>query len=154
VGRAAVVVRRAEARDLPRLGELAGALVRHHHRTDPRRFLLVEGVEDGYGRWLGSELRREGAIVLAAELDGRVVGYGYATLEGRDWGALLDDHGEIHDDGGGGRGAERAACCERSAPSSTPRRRASPTMVSNEPAAPVRLRGLRAQDARMTRHGS
>jgi ribosomal protein S18 acetylase RimI-like enzyme len=92
-----LVVRRAEPRDLPRLGALAGALVRFHHASDPARFLLVEGVEAGYARWLGSELERREAVVLAAELDGEVVGYGYATLEGRDWGSLLDDHGEIHD---------------------------------------------------------
>ena len=29
--------------------------------------------------------------------DGRVVGYSYGTLEERDWNALLDRHGAIHD---------------------------------------------------------
>ena len=117
---AGVVVRRARAQDLPRLGELAGALVRFHHAADPRRFLLVDGVEAGYARWLGSELQRAEAVVLAAELGGRVVGYGYATLEGRDWGSLLDAHGEIHDvmvaedarRAGAGRALLRALCAE------------------------------------------
>lgn len=120
---AGVVVRRAQTPDLPRLGELAGALVRLHHAADPRRFLLVEGVDAGYARWLGSELQRAEAIVLAAELDGRVVGYGYATLEGRDWGSLLDDHGEIHDvmvAEGARRTVRDARCCARSARSSRP----------------------------------
>jgi ribosomal protein S18 acetylase RimI-like enzyme len=28
---------------------------------------------------------------------GRVVGYAYASIEGRDWNLLLDKHGAIHD---------------------------------------------------------
>jgi len=92
-----LAVRRAEVADLPRLGVLAGELVRMHHRTDPRRFLLVDGVEQGYARWFASELEREQAVILVAELGGAIVGYGYGSLEGRDWNALLDDHGAIHD---------------------------------------------------------
>ena len=90
-------VRRAEVADLPRLGELAGELVRMHHRTDPRRFFLVDGVEQGYARWFASELERKEAVIVVAERDGVVVGYGYGSLEGRDWNALLDEHGAIHD---------------------------------------------------------
>lgn len=115
-----IVVRRAEERDLPQLGELAGALVRLHHAADPARFLSGEGVEAGYARWLGSERKRPGAVVLAAERGGRLVGYGYATLEGRDWEALLDAHGAIHDimvaedarRGGVGSALLRALCAE------------------------------------------
>lgn len=92
-----IVVRRAEERDLPRLGELAAGLVRLHHAADPARFFAGEGVESGYARWLGAELKRDGAMVLVAERDGRVAGYGYATLEGRDWMSFLDVHGAIHD---------------------------------------------------------
>jgi ribosomal protein S18 acetylase RimI-like enzyme len=134
------VVRRAEERDAERLGELAGVLVRLHHAADPARFLLVDGVERGYGRWLASETGRRGAVVLAAELDGRVVGYGYATLEGRDWGSLLDDHGEIHDvmvaeegrRAGVGRALVRALCAELDA-LGAPRIVLS-TMIGNEAA--------------------
>ena len=32
-----------------------------------------------------------------AERDGAILGYGYGSLEGRDWNALLDEHGAIHD---------------------------------------------------------
>lgn len=68
-----------------------------HAATDPRRFLLVDGVEEGYARWFAQEIRRPEAIVLSAERSGAVVGYGYGTIEGRDWNMLLDDHGAIHD---------------------------------------------------------
>ncbi|MBK8939208.1 MAG: GNAT family N-acetyltransferase [Polyangiaceae bacterium] len=94
-------IRPARPEDLPRLGVLAGGLVRLHHATDPRRFLLVDGVEEGYARWFSQELGRDGAIVLVAEAElaegPQIVGYAYATLEGRDWNMLLDEHGAIHD---------------------------------------------------------
>ncbi len=36
-------------------------------------------------------------MVLVAVLEGEVVGYTYATVEGRDWNELLDAHGKLHD---------------------------------------------------------
>jgi ribosomal protein S18 acetylase RimI-like enzyme len=97
------VIRPAETRDLPQVGRLAGQLVRLHHDTDPARFLLVDGVEEGYARWFSRELTRSGAVVLVAaqreqpEQDERIIGYVYGTLEGRDWNMLLDSHGALHD---------------------------------------------------------
>ncbi|MBL8922416.1 MAG: GNAT family N-acetyltransferase [Myxococcaceae bacterium] len=83
--------------DLPRVGELAGALVRLHHQWDPKRFFLVDGVEDGYRRWFSSQLRRDGVVLLVAEVQGAVAGYVYGSLEERDWNQLLDAHGALHD---------------------------------------------------------
>ena len=57
----------------------------------------MDQVEEGYARWFAREIGRTGAVVLVAEQDGSVIGYAYATMEGRDWAALLDDHGAIHD---------------------------------------------------------
>ena len=91
------IIRPAERRDAPRLGQLAGELVRQHHRTDPDRFLMVDDVERGYAAWLQRESERRGAVVLVAEQDGAVVGYAYGTINGRDWARLLDDHGEVQD---------------------------------------------------------
>jgi ribosomal protein S18 acetylase RimI-like enzyme len=92
-------VRPARPNDLPLLGPMGAALVRHHHELDPRRFFLTEGLESGYASFLGGELGRKRAVVLVAERaeDGAVVGYAYGTLEGRDWVALLDGHGKLHD---------------------------------------------------------
>lgn len=151
-------VRRAEPRDLPRLGHLAGELVRLHHATDPRRFLLVDGVEEGYARWFARELQREGAVILAAERDGTIVGYGYATIEGRDWNALLDDHGAIHDvmvaadarRSGAGRAIVRALCAALEAKGAE--RIVLHTMVQNEPAQRLFAAcGFRATMLEMTR---
>ena len=92
-----LTIRKARVGDLGSLGRLAGALVRQHHETDPGRFFLPERVEEGYESWLRRELRRQGAVVLVAEQSSRILGYAYGTLEGRDWNALLDEHGSIHD---------------------------------------------------------
>lgn len=68
-----------------------------HHDVDAARFLLPDDVERGYAHWFGRELKRREAVVLVAERGGAIVGYAYGTLEGRDWNALLDHHGAIHD---------------------------------------------------------
>lgn len=92
-----VRIRPAVAADVPRLGELAAALVRFHHELDPSRFLPDEGVADGYGKWLGREADNPDAVVLVAEIDGRVMGYAYGRYEGRNWNELIDAHGKLHD---------------------------------------------------------
>jgi ribosomal protein S18 acetylase RimI-like enzyme len=93
-----IVTRPAEARDLPALGRMAGALVRLHHALDPARFFLVEGVEAGYEQFLGSQLRDPRVVLAVAEHhEGAPVGYAYARLEPRDWNALLDACGALHD---------------------------------------------------------
>jgi ribosomal protein S18 acetylase RimI-like enzyme len=92
-----VRVRTATPADLARVGELAGRLLCQHHAFDALRFFLPERPEDGYRSWLGRELENGRAVVLVAEDNGDVVGYAYARLEERDWNALLDVHGALHD---------------------------------------------------------
>jgi ribosomal protein S18 acetylase RimI-like enzyme len=91
------LVRPATPADLPALGRLAAQLVRQHHGFDPARFFLIEPIEEGYARWLGHELAQEGSVILVAEQEGVVVGYAYGSLKERDWNALLDACGAIHD---------------------------------------------------------
>lgn len=93
----AVTIRPATLDDVPALGHMAAELVRMHHALDPERFLLVEPLEEGYGRWLGREASRDGALVLVAVRDGRVLAYAYATMEKRDWMALRDACGALQD---------------------------------------------------------
>ncbi|PTL85060.1 GNAT family N-acetyltransferase [Vitiosangium sp. GDMCC 1.1324] len=93
-----LTIRPARTEDAPALGRMGAALVRLHHSYDPERFMTPEeDLESGYRWWLSRELKRQGAVVLVAERDGRVVGYAYATVEARDWNALRDEHGELHD---------------------------------------------------------
>ena len=93
-----ITIRPARPEDAAALGRMGAALVRLHHSYDAQRFMAPEeDVESGYRWWLSRELKREGAVVLVAEREGTVVGYAYATVEGRDWNALRDEHGELHD---------------------------------------------------------
>lgn len=92
-----VVVRRATEADIEQAAALGAEIVRHHHRTNPTRFFLLDDIEQGYARWLRQELSRAKAVVLLAEIEGRVVGYSYGAIEPRDWGILLDEHGALHD---------------------------------------------------------
>jgi len=94
---AELAVRRARIPDLRRVSEFAGELVRLHHAVDPQRFFLPDRVEEGYASWLRRELRNKNAVVLVAERGEELVGYAYGTLEPRNWNALLDEHGAIHD---------------------------------------------------------
>jgi len=92
-----VRIRAASPGDLDELGNMAGQLVRLHHSLDPKRFLLVEGVERGYARFFKSQLEDPDTILVVAEIGERAVGYAYARLEPRDWNSLLDACGALHD---------------------------------------------------------
>jgi ribosomal protein S18 acetylase RimI-like enzyme len=93
----ALQIRKATQRDLPKIAVLAGQLVRQHSAFDAKRFLFIENPEKGYEWWFGKELLNKKAIILCAKLDREIVGYAYARLEPRDWNALLDAHGALHD---------------------------------------------------------
>ncbi|MFO0586080.1 MAG: GNAT family N-acetyltransferase [Polyangiaceae bacterium] len=99
----APVIRRATPADIPAVAKLAAGLVRYHHHLDAKRFFLEEPVEEGYAWWLSREIQNEGAVLLVAEeSDGdgespRIIGYAYGRLEERDWTALLDACGMLHD---------------------------------------------------------
>jgi ribosomal protein S18 acetylase RimI-like enzyme len=92
-----VTVRAAEARDLPAIADLAGKLVRQHFAFDAQRFMLIPNVEAGYARFFKTQLASPETLILAAELDGTVIGYAYARLEPKDWNNLLEAHGALHD---------------------------------------------------------
>jgi ribosomal protein S18 acetylase RimI-like enzyme len=88
--RAAVEIRPAREADVPTLARLGSTLARRHHRMDPERFMAPEPMEPGYSWWLGKEVANPRAVVLAAVRRGRIVGYAYGRLEGRDWNTLRE----------------------------------------------------------------
>lgn len=97
----AIEVRAARPEDLREAAKLAAALVRQHHAYDPLRFMSIEPLEDGYERFLRSQVDREGVVLHVALHrvgdSARVAGYIFATLEDRDWSDLRDACGKIHD---------------------------------------------------------
>ena len=95
---AKITVRPAVPADLPALARLGVMLIDYHSALDPRRYMTVDNALEGYRWYLSQELENENAVLLAAVGEGDVVvGYAYGTIEGRDWNALLDRHGALHD---------------------------------------------------------
>ena len=91
-------IRTATPADAAALGALGALLVREHHGFDPQRFMSpLPGIENGYGRFLTSQIGQDDAMVMVAERDGEIGGYVYATLEGRSWRELRDACGYIED---------------------------------------------------------
>ena len=92
-----IAIRPAVAGDQQALGRMGGALMRQHHAADPKRFLMVDDPETGYGRFLVSQLDEPEALVLVAESSGTVVGYVFAGLEPVSWMELRGPCGFVHD---------------------------------------------------------
>jgi len=96
-----ITVRAPRSEDLPAASKLAAALVRQHHVYDPLRFMSIEPFEEGYERFLQTQVDRDGVVLLVAARRrggvGAVVGYLLGSLEDRDWSDLRDACGKIHD---------------------------------------------------------
>jgi ribosomal protein S18 acetylase RimI-like enzyme len=93
-----IVIRPATPADVPAIGRLGALLVRTHHGFDPERFIpATERTAEGYGSYLGSQLRNRDVIVLVADASGEVLGYTYAGIEGYDYMALRGPAGVLYD---------------------------------------------------------
>jgi GNAT superfamily N-acetyltransferase len=90
-------IRPALKSDEAALGRYGAALMRQHHASDPRRFILTDRPEAGYGRFLVSQLDDPDYRVLVAERSGEVVGYVFAGIESTSWRDLRGPCGFIHD---------------------------------------------------------
>ena len=90
-------VRPARASDEVPLGTYGAALMRQHHDADPRRFLIVDHPEAGYGRFLVSMLADPDCFVWVAESSSEVVGYVFAEIGDTSWKDLRGPGGFIHD---------------------------------------------------------
>src|SRR5262245_10128107 len=94
----AVIIRRAETRDLEALGRLGAMLIRTHHDFDALRFLAPHaGPEQDYAAFLAGQLEFPEACVFVAEGESMIVGYVFAALEPMSWKELRGPAGFIHD---------------------------------------------------------
>lgn len=109
-------IRRATPDDAVALGRLGALLVRTHYEFDRDRFMAPrENADEGYGRFLRSQLRDPDAAVFVAHQGSDVVGYIYASLEPQNWKELRETAGFIHDvvvTEGGRRGGVATALIE------------------------------------------
>lgn len=90
-------IRPATKADEAALGPLGAALMRQHHTSDPRRFILTDRPDVGYGRFLISQLQNPDSLVLVAESSSEIVGYVFADIEPMSWKDLRGPCGFIHD---------------------------------------------------------
>jgi hypothetical protein len=81
-------IRPAQPSDESALGSLGAALMRQHHASDLKRFILTQHPDVGYGRFLVSQLANPDCLVLAAETAGEVYGYVFAQIMGTSWSDL------------------------------------------------------------------
>lgn len=94
----AVVVRKAETRDLDALGRLGAMLMQTHYAFDQKRFIApASGSERGYAAFLGGMLDSPDDCVLVAEENGAIRGYVFVALEPMSWKELRGPAGFIHD---------------------------------------------------------
>ena len=92
-----ISIRPATTSDEAALGRMGAALMRQHHASDPRRFILTDRPEAGYGRFLVSQLGDPDYAVLVAERSGEIVGYVFAGIEPTSWRDLRGPCGFVHD---------------------------------------------------------
>jgi ribosomal protein S18 acetylase RimI-like enzyme len=90
-------IRPGSKSDVVALGRLGAALMRQHHASDPRRFILTDRPEEGYGRFLVSQLANPDCLVLVAERADEILGYVFAGIEPTSWRDLRGPCGFIHD---------------------------------------------------------
>ena len=95
---AAPTVRPATFADLPRIGRLGTLLVEEHYDFDALRFLAPRNrTPADYGAFMSTQLDAPDIIVLVADINGDVVGYAYAAVEGHDYMSLRGPAGVLHD---------------------------------------------------------
>jgi ribosomal protein S18 acetylase RimI-like enzyme len=94
----AIAIRSARPEDEDAMGRLGAMLVAEHHDFDPQRFIVpLPLLPARYGHFLVSQIDRPERIVLVAEREGNVVGYGYGGMEGKDYMALRGPAGVLYD---------------------------------------------------------
>jgi ribosomal protein S18 acetylase RimI-like enzyme len=93
-----ITIRRASRADIPTLGRLGLVMVQTHHEFDPQRFIpATPRTEQGYGKYLGTQLEEANVVMFVAERDGEVLGYSYAGIEGPDYMSLRGPAGVLYD---------------------------------------------------------
>jgi len=91
-----VVVRRATRDDAAAVADYSMKLVEQHQVYDPLRFARIADL-DGMKWFYGGQTKAENAVVLVAELDGRVVGFAYVTYEEKNYADLAVSAAHLHD---------------------------------------------------------
>lgn len=92
----AVVIRRAIPADADIIAGYAGKLVAQHREYNPKRFTCLANHEQ-MAEYYSGQTASPNAVVLVAELNGKVVGFAYIQFEARNYAALLESAAWLHD---------------------------------------------------------
>jgi ribosomal protein S18 acetylase RimI-like enzyme len=92
------IIRRATPADLLMVGRLGALLVEEHYDFDARRFIAPKPrTPADYASFISTQLEDPDKAVLVADVNGDVVGYAYAAVEGYDYMVLRGPAGVLHD---------------------------------------------------------
>lgn len=84
--------------DLQAVGRLGALIVKTHHDFDQKRFIApTPQTSQGYAAFLAPQLDEPKVVILVVEQDKKIVGYAYASVEGRDFMSLRGPAGLIYD---------------------------------------------------------
>ena len=93
-----MTIRPATDADWPRVGELGAMQVGVHYAFDAGRFFSPDRLPaDVYLAHVREDIAGGRAIVLVAEVDGRIAGYAFAAIEAESWKELRYEAGFVHD---------------------------------------------------------
>ena len=92
----ALAVRRATKEDAEVVADYAMKLVEQHQVYDPLRFARIANHE-GMKWFYSGQTDAKDAVVLVAELEGRLVGFAYVTYEEKNYAELAVSAAHLHD---------------------------------------------------------
>jgi ribosomal protein S18 acetylase RimI-like enzyme len=90
------LVRKATKDDAETVAEFAMKLVEQHHAYDPLRFARVATL-DGMTWFYSGQTESKDAVVLVAEIEGRLAGFAYVTYEEKNYAELAVSAAHLHD---------------------------------------------------------
>jgi ribosomal protein S18 acetylase RimI-like enzyme len=91
-----VVVRRASSEDARAIADLALKLVIQHEEYNPKRFARLANSEQ-MANFYGSQTKAREAVVLVAEVEGKIVGFAFIQFDAKNYADLLESAAWLHD---------------------------------------------------------
>jgi len=92
-----IVIRRANANDLPILSQMGAELGRQHKRYDNLRFVPTEPLENSFSDFYRNELDDDNAAIFVAQIDDKIAGYVFVRIEPDSFVSWFKETGWIHD---------------------------------------------------------
>ncbi|MBX9655725.1 GNAT family N-acetyltransferase [bacterium] len=92
-----IIIRRANANDLPILSQMGAELGRQHKRYDNLRFVPTEPLDKSFSDFYRNELDDDNAAIFVAQIEDKVAGYVFVRIEPDSFVSWFKETGWIHD---------------------------------------------------------